>query len=146
MKLVLAGRLAWRYDSFLKDLHSYKYRNDVVVTGYLEDEELFELLGAAYAFAYPSLFEGFGIPVIEAMASGIPVITSANSAMQEIAGDAALYFNPGEPSSIAEKMMLIYKDENKRNELIQKGLQHCQTYTWQKTADKLWQTIMKSTL
>lgn len=141
MKLILAGRLAWKYESFLEDLKSYKYRSDVILTGWVEEAELFQLMGAAYAFVYPSLFEGFGLPVIEAMASGIPVITSKDSAMEEIAGEAALYADPEQSSSIAEKMMLIYKDEKKRNEQIEKGLKASQAYTWEKTAEGLWKSI-----
>ena len=99
-KLVIAGRLAWKYESFLKDLETYKYRHDVILTGYLPEEELVSLTASAYALVYPSLFEGFGVPVLEAMQSGVPVITSASSAMEEIAGDAALYADVTTPFDI----------------------------------------------
>lgn len=144
MKLVLAGRLAWKFESFTKSLQSYKYRNDVVMTGYVEEEELINITGAAYGMVYPSVWEGFGVPVLEAMQSGIPVITSANSAMQEIAKEAALYINPTSHTDIADKMMLLYKDENLRNELIQKGQKIAEQYHWDKTAILLWQSIVKS--
>src|SRR5690606_21699147 len=87
VKLVIAGRLAWKYDSFLNDLKTYKYRHDVILAGYLPEEDLAALTGAAYAMVYPSLLEGFGMPVLEAMQSGTPVITASGSAMQEVAGD-----------------------------------------------------------
>ena len=143
-KLVIAGRLAWKYESFLKDLETYKYRHDVILTGYLPEEELVSLTASAYALVYPSLLEGFGVPVLEAMQSGVPVITSARSAMEEIAGDAALYADVTTPFDIGEKMMNLYKDENQRDMLIQKGLQKAGEYSWQKTSTLLWQSICNS--
>ncbi|HKB45261.1 MAG TPA: glycosyltransferase family 1 protein [Chitinophagaceae bacterium] len=144
MKLVLAGRLAWKYESFVESLKTYKYRNDVVMTGYLNEEELVKIIGSAYALVYPSFFEGFGVPVLEAMRCNIPVITSANSSMQEIAKDAALFADTSNYNDIADKMIKIYKDENLRNELIQKGKYIVQLYSWDKTAELLWQAILKA--
>lgn len=142
-KLVLAGRLAWKYERFTESLKSYKYRDDVVLTGYVEEQELVNITGSAYAMVYPSVFEGFGVPVIEAMRCHVPVITSVNSSMQEIAGDAALFANPADHSDIADKMMLIYKDESLRNRLIQKGIEREKEFSWDKTAELLWQAFMK---
>ncbi len=144
MKLVLAGRLAWKYESFTESLKSYKYRDDVVMTGYVDEVELVKITGAAYGLIYPSFFEGFGVPVLEAMKCNVPVITSANSAMQEIAKDAALYINPHSHIDIADKMMLLYKDENLRNQLIEKGRSTAEEYNWDKTAALLWQSIVKA--
>ncbi len=144
MKLLLAGRLAWKYESFEKDLKSYKYRNDVVMTGYVEEAELVNLIGSSYGLVYPSLFEGLGVPVLEAMRCDVPVITSANSAMQEIAKDAALYADANSHTDMADKMMMLYKDENLRKELIQKGRIVAKQYNWDKTAVLLWQAIEKT--
>jgi glycosyltransferase involved in cell wall biosynthesis len=144
MKLVLAGRLAWKYESFIDNLKTYKYRDDVVVAGYLQEEELVNVTGAAYGMVYPSLFEGFGLPVLEAMRCDVPVITSANSAMQEIAKDAALYADPGNHQDIAAKMMLLYKDENLGKQLVEKGKERVKEYNWDKTADLLWKSIGKA--
>jgi glycosyltransferase involved in cell wall biosynthesis len=144
MKLVLAGRLAWKYESFIENLKSYKYRNDVVMTGYVEETELVKLIGSAYGMLYPSLFEGFGVPVLEAMQCDVPVITSVNSSMQEIAKDAALFADADNHKDIADKMMLLYKDENLRKELIQKGKKATTDYSWDRTAELLWQTILKA--
>lgn len=144
MKLVLAGRVAWKYESFIESLKSYKYRDDVVMTGYVDEVELVKITGAAYGLMYSSLFEGFGVPVLEAMRCDVPVITSANSAMQEIAKDAALYIDPESHTDIADKMMLLYKDENLRNQLIEKGRSTAAEYNWDKTAALLWQSIVKA--
>lgn len=144
MKLVLTGRLAWKYESFKEGLKSYKYRSDVVMTGYVEEGELIRLIGSSYGMVYPSLFEGFGVPVLEAMKCNVPVITTVNSSMQEIAKDAALFAEANSHTDIADKMMLLYKDESKRKELIQKGRVVAQEYSWDRTADLLWQSIVKA--
>ena len=132
------------YHHFVESLKTYKYRDDVVLTGYLEEQELARVTGAAYGMIYPSLWEGFGVPVLEAMSCQVPVITSAGSAMEEVAGDAALYSNPADYQDIAEKMMLLYKDENLRRRLIGLGMAACRRYSWDNAADLLWQAILKA--
>lgn len=144
MKLVIAGRLAWKYDSFTENLKTYKYRDDVVMTGYVEESELEKLMGSSYALVYPSLFEGFGVPPLEAMQCHVPVITSAGTSMQETLKDAALYANPANHEDIADKMMMLYKDEMLRKNLIEKGKEAVKEYNWDRTADLLWQSIMKA--
>ncbi len=141
MKLVLAGRLAWKYDSFLESLKTYKYRDDVILTGYIPEEELAALTASAYALVYPSFYEGFGLPVAEAMQSGVPVITSADSAMQEIAGDAALYADPHDIGSIAEQLKRIYKDETLRSELVKRGQEQARKFNWDMAAAQCWKAI-----
>jgi glycosyltransferase involved in cell wall biosynthesis len=143
-KLVLAGRLAWKYKHFIESLKSYKYREDVVLTGYLPEEELVKVIGSAYGLIYPSLQEGFGVPVLEAMKCNVAVITSENSAMQEVSKDAALYVNPSDHTDIADKMMLLYKDESLRDRLIQKGLTVSEQYSWERSSELLWQCIIKT--
>jgi len=144
MKLVLAGRLAPKYEAFVRSLKSYKYRHDVVLAGYVEETELVSIIGAAYSLIYPSLYEGFGMPVLEAMKCNVPVITSSGSSMQEIAKEAALYADAASYSTIADQMMLLYKDENLAKELIQKGGELSSKYNWDKTAALLWQSILSA--
>jgi glycosyltransferase involved in cell wall biosynthesis len=144
MKLVLAGRVAWKNDAFLELLKTYKYREDVLLTGYLEEESLASLLGSAYALVYPSYFEGFGVPVLEAMRAGVPALTSEKSAMQEIAAGAALYFDPDSHADIADKMMLVYKDEQLRGQLVEKGKEVASHYHWERTAALLWESIVEA--
>jgi glycosyltransferase involved in cell wall biosynthesis len=143
IKLILVGRLAWKYDSFLEELKTYKYRQDVILTGYIDDAELAQVMAAAYALVYLSYFEGFGVPVLEAMQCGVPVITTEASSMQEIAGEAALYANPEDPMSIGEKMMEVYKNETGRTAMIDKGIETARQFNWDKTAELLWQSICK---
>ena len=144
MKLVIAGRLDRKYESFKENLKSYKYRNDVLMTGFLEEGDLVKIMGSACGFVYPSLYESFGVLVLEAMRCDVPVITTANSAMQEITKDAALYADVNNHTDIAEKMMMLYKDENLRKELIQKGKQVAAEYNWDRTAVLLWQSILRT--
>ena len=144
-KLVLTGKLDKNYKSFGESIKTYKYRDEVVIlTGQLEEKEKAGLLGSAYAFIYPSLKEGFGLAVLEAMNCHVPVLTSPHSAMQEIARDAALYADPADHKDIADKMMLLYKDESLRNGLIEKGKLIAAQYSWDKTVDLFWQSILKA--
>ena len=142
-KLLIAGRAAWQSRKFMDSLASYKYRQDLVLTGYIDDQKLASLVGAAYAMVYPSLFEGFGMPVLEAMQAGVPVLTSANSAMQEIAGDAALYADVSSVEDLADKMMMLYKDEALHHRLAEKGLEQAKLYDWDKSAELLWECVEK---
>lgn len=144
MKLVIAGRIAWKSEAFTKDLSLYKYRDDVVLTGYLPETELTGLTASAWCLVYPSLFEGFGVPVLEAMAAEVPAITTRGSAMEEIAGDAALYADSSNFEDIAEKMKLIYKDETLRRKLIDNGRRRKGLYSWEQTAELLWLAVEKA--
>ena len=144
LKLILAGSTAAPSKDFLKSLSTYKYRGDVVMAGQLEDAEYAAIIGGAYAFVSPFSYEGFGSPVLQAIRCHVPVITSTNSAMQEVAGDAALYVNPADHLDIAEKMMLLYKDENLRSQLVEKGQIISEPYTWDRSVDAFWTSVMKT--
>ena len=146
MKLLLCGKLMPAYKSFTQSLHTYKYRTDVVHLENIEEPGMAKLTASAYALVYPVFFDGFSAPVIEAMQCKVPVITSVNSSMQEIAGDAALYADPGSYYTLAELLMRLYKDENLRDELIKKGEIIAYQYNWDKTADLLWHSIQKTVL
>ena len=141
MRLVLVGRLLWKNNEFLQMVDTYKYRSDIVLTNYIAEEELHRLVASAYAMVYPSLFEGFGVPVVEAMKCLVPALTSQHSAMEEIAGEAALYFDPNSHQDIADKMMRIYKDEALRARLIQLGSERANLYSWERTAELVWKGI-----
>lgn len=144
MKLLITGRLAWKNEEFLKLISTYKYKSDVVLTGYLAEQELARIMASAYALVYPSLFEGFGVPVVEAMKCNVPVLTSRATSMQEVAGEAGLYFDANNFTDIAEKMMVIYKDEMLRTQLIEKGKLVAAKYNWEQSADLFWKVILKT--
>lgn len=137
MMLLIAGRLAWQHEDFGKALSSFRFRDDVVLTGYLPAEELASTVGSAYALVYPSLWEGFGIPVLEAMRSGVPVLCSGNSAMPEVAGDSALYFDPLQPEDIARQMSRVFRDESERDSLVRLGLARSEAFSWDASASRV---------
>jgi glycosyltransferase involved in cell wall biosynthesis len=146
MKLVLCGRQAWKNDQFRAQLASYKYRHDVILTGYLPQERLVEVMAAAYALVYPSHWEGFGLPVLEAMRSGVPVIVSNNSALPEIAGDAGLLVDPMDHEAWGKAMGLMYKDEDFRSACIAKGHVNAARFSWEQSARELRDVLAKVTL
>jgi glycosyltransferase involved in cell wall biosynthesis len=134
MKLVLAGRLAWQHEEFTEALSRYKYRHDVILTGFLPRQDLRQLMGGAYALVYPSLWEGFGLPLLEAMQSGVPVLCSNTGALPETAADAALLFNPLDPEDISKQLSRIYIDETERSRLVERGLERCRLFSWERSS------------
>jgi glycosyltransferase involved in cell wall biosynthesis len=109
-------------------------RGDVILTGYVSEPEKVALLSGAEALVYPSVYEGFGFPVLEAMACGTPVLTSNLSSLPEVAGDAALLVDPYETSSIAQGMRTLLEDASMRTKLRTAGLEHVKSFTWEETA------------
>lgn len=144
MKLLVVGRKAWQYEDVLEKLSTYKFREDVVLLDYLDEQALAKITASAYAAVYPSFWEGFGVPIVEAMQSGVPIITANTSAMPETGGDAALYADPADPNAIGQMMVQIYKDEQLRSRLIAKGLEQAQQFSWERTANLLWQSLEKA--
>jgi glycosyltransferase involved in cell wall biosynthesis len=142
-KLLLVGRMAWQTSDVNDTVQAMKHKVDVVFTGYVSDEELANCVGAAFALCYVSLFEGFGIPVVEAMKSGVPVICSNISSMLEVGLNASIQVNPYETKEITNAMLFLEKENDVRTSLIQKGLQRQLDFTWDKTAQKLWDCCMK---
>jgi len=142
MKLLVAGRMAWQYQDLLEKIKTYKYRDDLVMLGALEETQLTRITASAYALVYPSFFEGFGMPILEAMQSGVPVIASNTSSMPEVGSDAALFADPNDPDAIAQQMLLLYKDEKLRNFQIEQGLARADVFSWDKTADQVWEKIL----
>jgi len=144
IKLLIVGeKMYWSGE--IKDTYeAMQYKDDIIFTGRLEPEELHKIVGSALALTYVSIFEGFGIPIVEAWYSETPVITSNVTSMPEIAGDAAVITNPFKPESIAEGLKSITFDKNLREELIEKGKKRRLEFSWQKTADNLWSSIEKT--
>ncbi len=141
MKLVLVGVVDKKSIPFTEILKTFKYRHDVLLINEPEEEELVNLLASAYALINPCINEGFSLTLIEAMACQIPVITSS---ITEIESDAVLTIDPENVDDIAQKMMLIYKDENMRSTLIKKGIEINKQFNWDKTAQLVWKCIEKT--
>ncbi|WP_207491988.1 glycosyltransferase family 4 protein [Aridibaculum aurantiacum] len=144
MKLLVAGKKGWMYDDTLGKLKTYKYRDEVILLDYLPEEALAQVVASAYAVVYPSFFEGFGVPIVEAMQCEVPVLTSNSSSMPEVGGDAALYADADNPQAIADNMQRIFKDEKLRSSLIEKGKEQARKFTWDATADLMWNAIEKA--
>ena len=113
-------------------------KNDIEVPGYVSREALESLYRRAAIFAFPSLDEGFGIPVLEALARGIPVLTSDASALREVAGDAAVLVDPRDLDSIAAGLIRLTEDEELRRQLAVKGIARSAGFTWENAAEKTW--------
>ncbi|MDP2638058.1 MAG: glycosyltransferase family 1 protein [Candidatus Levybacteria bacterium] len=134
IQLVIVGKKGWLYEEILEAPRKYGVENKVKFLDFVPDEELPSLYKNALGFVLPSLYEGFGLPVLEAMKYGCPVITSNISSLPEAGGDAALYIDPEKVSDIASKMQLLIDDEKLRNNLIEKGYKQVKKFSWEKTA------------
>jgi glycosyltransferase involved in cell wall biosynthesis len=143
MKLVIVGRPAWKYEEVENMRADMPFKEDVKWVGYMNVDELSKVIGGAYALVYASLFEGFGIPILEALQCDVPAIVSNTSSMPEVAGDAALLADPTDPEDIANKMHLLYKDEALRSRLIDNARQQIKKFDWDTSAKKLWASMMK---
>jgi len=136
--LVLAGSTeqGWMYDeTFAAAESSSKHRSRLIFTGYVAEEDLPALYSGAVAFVFPSLYEGFGLPALEAMACGTPVITSNTTSLPEVAGGAAFLVNPTEPDELCEAMSTILSDHSLREELRRKGLARAAEFSWKRCAE-----------
>lgn len=140
-KLVLAGGKGWLYDNIFKLVNELDLIDYVIFTGYVDDKDVPLLMNGAAAFCFPSLYEGFGMPPLEAMACGTPVITSNTSSLPEVVGDAAILVNPLSVDDISNAIKLVTKDDKLRQQLSEKGLVQCQKFSWEKSAKLFLETI-----
>ncbi|MFT7588539.1 MAG: glycosyltransferase involved in cell wall biosynthesis [Limisphaerales bacterium] len=142
-KLLVVGRMAWKSGPIQKALEKMEFADSVVLTGHLAPEKLALAIGGAEAMVYPSLFEGFGIPILEAFTADVPVITSNISSMPEVAGDAAILVDPYSVDAIKDAMLQLENTPNLRTKLIAKGQVQSQKFSWDQTASRLWEGINK---
>ncbi len=142
-KLVIAGGQMFKTSRIFNLWNRMKYKDDVVFTGRLPDKELRLVLGSAFALTFVSFFEGFGIPAVEAMAAGIPVICSGTTALSEVGGDAAFFVNPSSFREIADAMLQVSTDEPLRRSMTERGFVQAKRFTWEKSAALLWASIEK---
>ena len=138
LKLVLAGHLPKGSNDLTKALDdvNIRVREDIIFVGYVPDSVLLSLYSYAEAFVFPSLYEGFGIPILEAFSCGTPVVCSKMAAIPEVAGDASLYFDPHNIEEIADAILKVLIDGSLRNELIERGKSRLELFSWEKTAEQ----------
>lgn len=136
LKLVIAGGRGWGCEGLLETVEALGLHDRVIFTGFVEEEDLPDLYRGALLFVYPSLYEGFGLPILEAMACGTPVIASNTSSMPEVAGDAALLVDPYDPEALASAMASVLTDEALREAFRQKGVARVKRFSWEAVARK----------
>jgi glycosyltransferase involved in cell wall biosynthesis len=135
-QLVLIGQKGWNYEPIFREIERSAWRSQIHHLDYLSDEMVAVFYSKADAFVYPSHYEGFGLPVLEAMTLGAPVITSNTSSLPEVAGDAALLIDPDDPTSLADAILKVIGDSQFRSELIQKGKERAKLFSWERTAQE----------
>ena len=133
-RLVLVGQRGWLYKPIFAAIDALGLSGHMCIIETAQDEDLPALYAAADLFVYPSLYEGFGLPVLEAMACGTPVVTSNRSALPEVAGDAALLVDPADDRALAESMARALADAALRNSMAERGLARARTFSWRRCA------------
>lgn len=142
-KMVVVGELKYMDEETRESIENMKFKDDVIFLGRKPIDELIMITGSATAMVYTSLFEGFGIPIVEAFQAGTPLITSNVTSMPEIAGDGALIVDPYQVREIADAMIKITKEPELVKELIEKGKRRATLFSWDLTAERVWQSIEK---
>lgn len=143
-KLLLAGAIWWSKSLIETAYSNSPYKADIIFTGRLSESDLKKVLGSAFALSFVPIFEGFGLPIVEAMQSRVPVICSNTTSMPEVAGDAAVLVDPFDISSIAAGMQRMYGENGLRERLITLGDRQKEQFTWDRTAVLLWQSVCKA--
>jgi glycosyltransferase involved in cell wall biosynthesis len=142
-KLILAGKPGYGYEKIKNKIQESKFRKEILEKGYVSEEEKWELMKKAEVFLFPTFYEGFGLPILEAQAEGVPVVASSNSSIPEVAGDSAILVNPKKPEEIAEAVWKIINNGNLRQELIDKGLKNVQRFSWEKCGEEIAEVLLK---
>ena len=142
IKLVLVGPMRKGYEDVTRTIEGLeKYKDRIVVTGFVDDEDMAAIYSGALGFIYPSLYEGFGLPILEAMQCGVPVISADNSSLPEVGGDAVLYISGKDVTQTAEALNKLYTDKEQRERLKEKAIKRASLFDWEKTADRVLQTL-----
>jgi glycosyltransferase involved in cell wall biosynthesis len=144
-QLVIAGRKGWLYDEIFARVQDLNLADQVIFTGYVSDETKPGLISGALAYLFPSLYEGFGLPVLEAMACGTPVLTSNVSSLPEVAGNAALLVDPQRTEDISRGITELVTGADLRCSLIERGLHQIQKFSWDKAAAQILE-LLESTV
>jgi len=144
LDLVVAGQLGWLRETIVRTARRAPAADRIHLRGYVDEDAAAALCAGATFFCYPSLHEGFGLPVLEAQSAGVPVMTSRRSALPEVAGDAALLVNPEDEEEIAAAMLRLSNDETLRQELIRKGYENVKRFSWSKAARETLEVLQKA--
>jgi glycosyltransferase involved in cell wall biosynthesis len=142
-KMVVVGEKFFLTGPMEEQLLKMKSKKDVIFTGRISPHQLNEVLGAAHAMTFVPYYEGFGIPIVEAMKCDIPVIASKAASLPEIAGDAAIFASPESPGSIRDCMVRMVREEQLRKDLIEKGRVRRSHFNWDRTAENLWKSVQQ---
>ncbi len=142
IQLVLAGNPGFGYEKTLQEILNSPHKKDIIQTGWISQAESKHLLNATSAFVFPSLYEGFGLPVLEAFASCVPVVAVKGHSVEEVAQDAVLYADPNSSQEIAGSIKKCFENEIARNLLIEKGKERVSQYTWKKTAQQTAEALL----
>lgn len=143
VKLLMVGEKYWWNKEIKQVFDAMTYQSEVIFTGHIQAEDLKNVYGAGLALTYVSYFEGFGIPLVEAMKCELPIISSDKTSLPEVGGEAAIYVNPFSTEDIKNGMLRIFKDQSLREELIENGKSRAQLFSWDKTAKIVWDTIVE---
>lgn len=137
-QLVIVGKKGWRMRNLSHSVKDMMLDRDVKLIGYVTDQELDKLYKNASFFVYPSIYEGFGLPLVEAMSYGLPILTSNSSAMPEVVGEAGILVDPLNAESIADGLRLLITDDRTRLDLAKKSIERAALFSWKKTLEMMW--------
>lgn len=143
-KLLIVGKKMWWTKEIENTFNQLEFKNDIVFAGRVEKNELYKITASAFALTYVPIFEGFGIPLVEAMSCGVPVITSNITSMPEVVESAGMLVDPFSVNAITKAMVKIGSDENLKNQLAKKSLNQAKKFSWERTGDLLWKSILKT--
>ena len=143
-RLLIAGKKMWWEGEIENTYNSLKHKTDIIFTGRAREDELPKIYASATALTYIPFFEGFGIPLVEAMSCGIPVITSNTTSMPEVVEDAGILVNPNDVNEISNALETLHNNQILQQEYSQKGLLQAKKFSWEKTANLLWESILKT--
>ena len=132
----MVGRQAWLFGETLRAIRESGFSDSIILTGYVPDEDLPALYSGARCFVYPSFFEGFGLPPLEAMKCGVPVIAGNRTSLVEVVGDAGILVDPLDPEAIESALSRVLDDQGLREELSVKGLNRSHLFKWRDTAKR----------
>ncbi len=144
IKLIIVGGEMHKTSDIFETYENMRFKNDVVFTGRVSTNELHDIFGAALALTFVPFFEGFGIPVVEAMTAGVPVICSNTTSIPEVGGNAVIYADPMKIDQITVAMLKLANDKELRQELIEKGFEQKNKFSWDETAHLLWESVKRT--